>query len=520
MLNAQRTLSPALKITTPILDKDDTLLTQEALHFLLGLHQSFDKKRRILLQNRLTRQQRIDSGILPSFETPDHIKNGSWHVTNIPSDLQDRRVEITGPVDRKMVINALNSGANCFMADFEDATAPSWRNLLDGQYNLMDAVRRTITYTDPHHGKHYTLHDTPATLMVRPRGWHLDEKHIVIDGTPMSGSLFDMGLFLFHNHLALKTVNTGPYFYLPKIEHHDEAALWAEVFTYSEKTLGITPQTIKATVLIETLPAAFQMEDILYALKDYVVGLNCGRWDYLFSYIKTLRAHPAYILPDRANITMTAPFMAAYSHLLIDTCHKRGAFAMGGMAAFIPIKGDETANTLAMHKVRADKEREVKAGHDGTWVAHPALIPIAKGVFDTFMPTPNQLKKPISGKTYTAHDLLTPIKGEITEHGLRTNINVGLHYLNAWLQGQGCVPLNNLMEDAATAEICRTQVWQWLKHGAVLEDGPVITQNLFEDLFSQEVTNDISDKAVKLFKHLCLHDTLYDFLTLPAYQEL
>src|SRR3989441_6511819 len=405
------------------------------------------------------------------------VRDSEWRVAPAPKDLQDRRVEITGPTDRKMLINALNSGARVFMADFEDANAPTWSNLVEGQVNLIDAIERRIGFTSPE-GKEYRLNDRVATLVVRPRGWHLDERHVEVGGTPVSGSLLDFGLYFFHNAERLLTKGSGPYFYLPKLESHLEARLWNDVFNFAQDELGLPRGTIRATVLIETILAAFEMDEILYELKDHSAGLNCGRWDYIFSFIKKFRNRPDFVLPNRAQVTMDRPFLNSYVQLLIKTCHRRGIHAMGGMAAQIPIKNDPAANEKALDKVRQDKLREVKAGHDGTWVAHPGLVPIAKAIFDEYMKTPNQIHVKREEVSVSAKDLLAVPTGEITEAGLRLNINVGLQYLEAWLRGNGCVPIYNLMEDAATAEISRAQVWQWVRHKARLADGRVIGKEL------------------------------------------
>jgi malate synthase len=508
------------------------LLTPEALAFLADLERTFRATRAHLLAARAERQARLDAGELPDFlpETA-HIRAGDWRVGATPADLQDRRVEITGPTDPKMVINALNSGAKVFMADFEDATAPSWHNMVEGQFALMGAVRRTLTFTSPE-GKFYRLNDPIAVLVVRPRGWHLDEKHVLIDGAPMSGSLFDFGLYLFHNAREALARGTGPYFYLPKLESHHEAKLWDDVFRRAQDLLGLPVGTVKATVLIETLLAAFEADEILYALREHIVALNCGRWDYIFSIIKKLRAHPDRVLPDRAQITMTAPMMRAYTQYVIKVCHKRGAHAMGGMAAQIPIKNNPEANQAAFDKVRADKLREVTDGHDGTWVAHPGLVPVALEVFDAHMPTPNQVARQRDDVQVTAADLLAVPTGSKTEAGLRMNLSVGVQYVEAWLRGNGCVPLYNLMEDAATAEISRAQVWQWLKHGAVLDDGQRVTIALVGRLLSEELLKiraEVGDErfeggryqqAAGLFAEWSKAEVCPDFLTTPAYAYL
>jgi malate synthase len=450
----------------------------------------------------------------------------------LPADLTDRRVEITGPVDRKMIINALNSGASVFMADFEDSNSPTWRNVVEGQVNLADAVRGTIAYDDPDTGKRYRLHERVAVLMVRPRGWHLVERHVEVDARPIPAALFDFGVFLFHNAKLLLAKGTGPYFYLPKLQSHLEARLWNDVFVHSEKSLALPPGSIKATVLIETLPAAFEMDEILWELRDHAAGLNCGRWDYIFSFIKVHRNDPDAVLPDRSQITMDQGFLRAYAQLLIKTCHRRGAHAMGGMAAQIPIKSDPVANEKALAKVVADKRREVNDGHDGTWVAHPGLVPVARSVFDAAMPGPNQLTRLRDDVTVGEGDLLAVPAGTKTEAGLRWNLRVGVQYLEAWLRGVGCVPLYDLMEDAATAEISRTQVWQWLHHGAALEDGRRVTPALVRETLASEMATVRAEigpgrfesgrftDAIALFGSLILSPAFEEFLTLPAYELL
>src|SRR5882762_1703256 len=464
-----------LEVHAPLEPGFAEILTAEARRFLTTLARAFEPRRQELLTRRAERQRRLDAGELPDFlpETRS-IREANWTAAPIPADLTDRRVEITGPVDRKMIINALNSGARVFMADFEDSHAPTWRGTITGQINLLDAVRGTISYASPE-GKTYQLNDPPrrATLMVRPRGWHLVEKHILVDGDPVSASLFDFGLFFFHNAAELITRGTGPYFYLPKLESHLEPRLWTDVFNFAQDALGVPRGTIRATVLIETILAAFEMDEILYELREHSAGLNCGRWDYIFSFIKKFRNRSSAVLPDRAQVTMDRAFLKAYVDLLIHTCHRRSVHAMGGMAAQIPIKNDPVANDAALARVRADKLREVRAGHDGTWVAHPGLVPIAQAVFDQQMPGPNQLDVTRDDVRVTPAELLEIPTGTITTEGLRTNIDVGVRYLAAWLGGNGCVPINNLMEDAATAEICRTQIWQWLRHGARMADGRV-----------------------------------------------
>ena len=507
------------------------ILIGPAQALLVDLHRRFEPRRLALLAQRTKLQARWDAGALPDFRADTRtIRETGWTVAPIPGALLDRRIEITGPVDRKMVINALNSGANVFMADFEDSTAPTWDNLLDGQTNLRDAVAGTITFRNDD-GREYRLNDTTAVLMVRPRGWHLPENHVLVDGEPMSGALFDFALFAFHNARALAAKDRGPYFYLPKLQSMEEAALWNDVMEHVERALGVAIGTFKATVLIETLPAAFQMEEILYALRRRAVGLNCGRWDYIFSYLKTLRAHADRVLPDRGQIAMTVPFLRNYSQYLIDVCHRRGAFAMGGMAAQIPIKDDAAANDAALAKVRADKLREVTDGHDGTWVAHPALVPIAREVFDAHMPTPNQLHVKREGGQITRDALLAPCGGTITQAGFDNNVEVALRYVAAWLEGLGCVPIHHLMEDAATAEIARTQLWQWLHHedGLTFDDSAPITPARFDQALAAHAHALASsgqpgaakaEAAARLLGELVHSDALADFLTLSAYPQL
>ncbi len=505
------------------------ILTPEALAFVAALHRRFNARRVELLQARRARQARLSAGELPDFlpETR-HIRTGDWRVAPIPADLLDRRVEITGPVDRKMIINALNSGANVFMADFEDANSPTWHNNLEGQVNLADRWQRSIDFKDAATGKQYSLSPTPAVLMVRPRGWHLMEPGVTVDGEVVAGGLFDFGLYFFHNVRAQLAKGTGPYFYLPKLESHLEARLWNDVFVFAQAQLGIAPGTIKVTVLIETLPAAFEMDEILYELRDHMAGLNCGRWDYMFSFIKKLRANPAYVLPDRSQVVMGKAFLRAYSLLLIKTCHRRGAFAMGGMAAQIPNRKDPQANEAALLRVRADKEREAGDGHDGTWVAHPDLVPVAREVFDRLMPQANQLSRLREDVNISAAQLLEVHSGTKTEGGLRENIRVGVQYIEAWLRGKGAVPLYNLMEDAATAEISRAQVWQWIHYGITLEGGTVATPELLNRLMAEEMERVRKEvgaaaydggrftQAVQLFRDLSLADDFEDFLTVPA----
>jgi malate synthase len=519
-----------LRVMGPALPGSGVILTPEALAFVADLVRAFGARREALLARRREVQVRLDAGERFDFlpETAE-VRAGDWKVAKLPADLLDRRVEITGPVDRKMVINALNSGANVFMADFEDATSPTWENVIEGQRNMMDAVRRTITFTDPSSGKAYALAEKTATLFVRPRGWHLLEKHVEVDGQPISASLFDFGLFFFHNAKAALAGGTGPYFYLPKMESHLEARLWNDVFLHAQRALGLPTGTIKATVLIETLPAAFEMDEILYELREHSAGLNCGRWDYIFSFIKKLRNDLAYLLPDRAQVTMDKGFLRAYSTLLIQTCHRRGVHAMGGMAAQIPNKADPDANRAALEKVRADKLREVTAGHDGTWVAHPGLVPVAREVFDASMKGPNQIDKLLPDVRITAADLLAVPEGTMTEAGLRHNIKVGVQYLEAWLRGLGCVPLYGLMEDAATAEISRAQIWQQLRHEAMI-GGEKLTQTRLLRIVDEEMrklAETLGDppghrfpEARRLFEVVACAPELADFLTVPAYEHI
>ena len=506
-------------VTAPSAESQARVLTPEAIQFLVKLSRTFELRRRSLLEARIVRQQEIDDGWQPVFpaETAE-IRKSSWRVADVPADLMDRRVEITGPTDRKMIINALNSGASVFMADFEDSNSPTWQNVIEGQRNLQDAVNGTITHVSPE-GKRYELSEVPAVLMVRPRGWHLVEKHLQVDGQPISASLFDFGLFFFHNARALGRNGTGPYFYLPKLENRHEARLWNDVFEAAEHELGIAHGTIRATVLIETILAAFEMDEILWELRDYIAGLNCGRWDYIFSYIKKFRNHRSHLLPDRSSVTMTRHFLASYVNLLIATCHKRRAHAMGGMAAQIPIKDDPAANEVALAKVRADKLREVWAGHDGTWVAHPGLVPLAKSIFDTHMAFPNQVERLVSCAT-TPADLLSTPTGEITKEGLQINLDVGLRYLSAWLGGNGCVPIYNLMEDAATAEICRAQVWQWVRHRAMPESTVHEMLRTTVDKLRGKIADTRLDLAERLYVEMLDTSEFPDFLTLRAYDYL
>jgi malate synthase len=503
----------------------EEVLTPQAIEFAVELEREFGAERRRLLARRAEIQRRLDAGWKPDFlpETKT-IREGDWRVTPIPRDLEDRRVEITGPTDRKMVINALNCGANVFMADFEDANTPTWENLVEGQANLGDAVRRTIAFDDPQTGRHYSLNGQTAVLFVRPRGWHLPENHMLVDGEPMSGALFDFALFFFHNAKELVARGTGPYFYLPKLESHLEARLWNSVFLHAQARLGLPKGTIRATVLIETIMAAFEMDEILWELRDHSAGLNCGRWDYIFSFIKKFAEDPNCVMPDRGQVTMTTHFLRSYSLLLIKTCHRREIHAMGGMAAQIPIRDDPAANEAAMEKVRADKQREAGDGHDGTWVAHPGLVAIAKEIFDREMPQTNQTARKRKDVQVAPSDLLAVPKGTITEAGLRQNLNVGIGYIEAWLRGIGCVPLYNLMEDAATAEISRAQVWQWIRHGAKLDDGRTVDAALCRKLLAEELaklraanTGSGYNKAAELFSELTEARAFPEFLTLPAY---
>ncbi len=522
--------APQLTITAEAPGQDE-ILTPDAMEFLAQMAASFTPERNRLLAERDKRQTDIDAGQLPDFlEETQSVRDGDWKVAELPPEALDRRTEITGPVSRKMVINALNSGAQVFMADFEDANAPTWENCIEGQVNLRDAVNGSIEF-DGGNGKVYRLNEKHALLMVRPRGWHLDEKHVLQGDTPIPGAFFDFGLFLFHNHAALAKKGVHPFFYLPKMEHYLEARLWNDVISWSEDRLGLKNGTVKATVLIETLPAAFQMDEILFELRSRIQGLNCGRWDYIFSYIKTLRQQADYLLPDRAQITMDKGFLNAYSLLLIKTCHRRGAMAMGGMAAQIPIKGDDAANEAALAKVRADKKREATAGHDGTWVAHPGLEAIARAEFDAVMKSPNQLDRMREDVNISAEDLLKPVSGNITEEGFTSNIRVALLYLAAWLGGNGCVPIDNLMEDAATAEISRAQLWQWIRHpDARLQDGRDIDASNYRSTrthvlehLSGKVTGDEKrnlHKAAELLDKLVLDDDFAAFLTLEAYNQL
>ncbi len=521
-----------LQIKAKVNEEYKKILTEEALQFIINLEDAFRDRRMELLHRRVKVQKEIDSGKKPDFlKTTESIRNPDWKVADIPSDLTDRRVEITGPVDRKMIINALNSGANVFMADFEDSNSPTWSNNIEGQINLFDAVEGTISFANPE-GKQYKLNDKTATLMVRPRGWHLEEKNILYKGESLSASLFDFGLFFFHNAKKLIKKGSGPYFYLPKIESHLEARLWNDVFNMAQDELNIPRGTIRATVLIETILAAFEMEEILYELREHSAGLNCGRWDYIFSFIKKFRSYPDFVLPDRGQVTMTTHFLRSYSQLVIKTCHKRGIHAMGGMAAQIPIKNNIKANEEALAKVRADKEREVGDGHDGTWVAHPGLIQTAKEVFDRLMPEANQIGKKREDVKVSSTDLLEVPKGSITEDGLRLNINVAIQYLEAWLNGNGCVPIYDLMEDAATAEISRAQIWQWINLRGKLDDGREVTIELYKTFANDELEkikkmvgeekfcNGKYQDAMTLMNQLTENKNFDEFLTSIAYELL
>jgi len=510
----------------------DEILSEAAMDFVCSLASEFSPRVEELLALRVERQKAINAGEMPDFlpETAE-IRDSDWHVADVPADLRDRRVEITGPTDRKMIINALNSGAKVFMADCEDSLTPNWRNVVQGQINLRDAVNRNIELTS--NGKHYQLNKETATLIVRPRGWHLPEKHVLAGGKEVPGAFVDYGLYLFHNAQALKERGTGPYFYLPKLENHLEARLWSDVFKFSETAGIVSPGEIKVTVLIETILAAFEIDEILYELKDHIVGQNCGRWDYIFSFIKKFSQYPEFVLPDRAEVAMTTHFLRSYSQLVIKTCHRRRAYAIGGMAAQIPIKNDEQANIQALAKVRADKEREVTDGHDGTWVAHPALVPLAMQIFDEHMPGDNQLDRLREDVHVSAPDLLQVAKGKITEAGLRDNISIAVQYMAAWLGGNGCVPLNNLMEDAATAEISRAQVWQWVHHETgVLDEGRNVTYELFKTFLGEELEK-IREKvgeaqfssgnyehAAELMERITVQDEFAPFLTSVAYQDI
>jgi malate synthase len=511
----------------------EQVLTPQALQLLSDLHYRFEHRRQELLAARRLRQGELDAGALPDFlPATREIRAAHWRIGPVPADLQDRRVEITGPTDRKMIINALNAPVSAFMADFEDACSPTWENVVRGQVNLRAAIRRTIRHVERSTGRIYQLGARLATLIVRPRGWHLPEKHVTVDGVPVSAALFDFAIFIANNHEELARRGSGPYFYLPKMESHREARLWNDVFIATQDILGLPRGTIKATVLIETILAAFEMDEILYELREHIVGLNCGRWDYIFSVIKKFWKWPQFVLPDRTNVTMDRHFLRSYVDLLIQTTHRRGAHAMGGMAAQIPIRDDPAANAAAMARVRADKQREAQAGHDGTWIAHPGLAEIAREPFDALMRGPNQLQVERSDVRVSASDLLQVPKGPITEQGIRTCIRVGVQYLEAWLRGSGCVPLYHLMEDAATAEICRAQLWQWIHHGVHTDDGARVTLDRFDRLLSDEldrmhrelgrerVAAGLLPTAVRLFDQMTKQDTFEEFLTLRAYELL
>lgn len=530
---SSRSLPEGVELLAPVPAGCEGILTTAALEFVRDLERRFRFRRAQLLARREAQKKKLDQGWRPDFLPETRaIRDSAWTVAPVPAELLDRRVEITGPVDRKMVVNALNSGAQVFMADFEDASSPTFENLVRGQRNLADAIRREVDFTDAASGKHYALAERTAVLFARPRGWHLDERHVRVDGRSVSGSLFDFGLYFFHNAKELLARGSGPYFYLPKLESHLEARLWNETFEYAQDLLHLPHGTIKATVLIETILAAFEMNEILWELREHSAGLNCGRWDYIFSFIKKFRNDPACLMPDRGTVGMDRPFLAAYSQLLIQTCHRRGAHAMGGMAAQIPIKDDPAKNEAALAKVRADKEREAKNGHDGTWVAHPALVPIAREVLARSFQGPNQLEVRREDVRVGAAELLAVPSGTITEAGLRQNVSVGIAYLEAWLRGTGCVPLHHLMEDAATAEISRVQVWQQLRHGARLDDGRRVDAELVRRVLSEELAAfraRLGEErfaasrfalAGRLFEELVTHSELEDFLTLAAYRHL
>jgi malate synthase len=526
-------LPAGVEITGAIKPGFEKVLTKEAVAFVADLQRKFNARRVELLAARVERQKKLDAGEKPDFlpETKK-IRDSDWTVAPLPKDILDRRVELTGPVDRKMIINALNCGANVFMADFEDASTPTWANMVEGQLNLMDAVRRTIDYTDPTSGKAYKLNDKTAVLFVRPRGWHMLEQHMLVDGKPMSASLFDFGFYFFHNAKEALSRGTGPYFYLPKMESHLEARLWNDAFVAAQDALGVPQKSIKATVLIETILATFEMDEILWELKDHSAGLNCGRWDYIFSFIKKFREQAWSVLPDRGTVGMTSHFLRSYSQLLIKTCHRREVHAMGGMAAQIPIKNNPAANDEAMGRVHADKKREAGDGHDGTWVAHPGMVGIAKEEFDAVMKEPNQIARKRQDVHVSAADLITMPTGPKTEAGLRQNVAVGIGYVEAWLRGIGCVPLFNLMEDAATAEISRAQVWQWVRHNQKLDDGRAITKELVRQVVREEndrVKAQMGDEAfakgryedaAQLMIDLVEQPQFYEFLTLPAYDRI
>ncbi|MFV5696768.1 malate synthase A [Flavobacterium sp. ZT3R17] len=533
MIHQPETTEREFQFSTETNQHYPEILTDEAIEFLTDLHKNFNNKRLLLLEERKKQQVKFDAGALPCFPTETKsIRESNWRAAAIPKDLLDRRVEITGPVDRKMVINAMNSGAKTFMADFEDSTSPTWNNLMAGQQNLKDAVNKTITLDDPLKNKKYSLNEDTAVLIVRPRGLHLSEKNILIDGQQASGSLIDFGLYAFHNHSELIKNGTAPYFYLPKLEHYLEARWWNEVLEFAQEYLGEQNGTFKATVLIETITASFQLDEIIFELRDHIVGLNCGRWDYIFSYIKKLRNNPTFIVPNRDQVTMTSPFMSAYSQLVIQRCHKRNIHAIGGMAAQIPIKNDEQANTIAFNKVIADKEREAKNGHDGTWVAHPDLVSIAMTVFDKYMPTKNQIHIKRDDVHVTENDLLETPEGTITEEGVRKNISISVLYIASWLNGQGAAALHHLMEDAATAEISRSQLWQWLKNEVVLDNKKALNEKYYHRIAMEEfekIKKTVGDEnhekkkyrlAEQLLDTLVVNENFIEFLTIPGYQYI
>jgi malate synthase len=511
-----------VQLKGPVEGRAGEVLTAQALDFAARLQREFGPRRQELLRLRDERQKRLDAGEMPQFlVTTKSVRDSEWRVAKAPKDLEDRRVEITGPTDRKMLINALNSGARVFMADFEDANSPTWSNLVEGQVNLIDAIERRIDFTSPE-GKQYRLNDSVATLLVRPRGWHLEERHVLVDGKPMSGSLFDFGLYFFHNARRQLGKGSGPYFYLPKLESHLEARLWNDVFNFAQDDLGLPRGTIRATVLIETILAAFEMDEILYELRDHSSGLNAGRWDYIFSIIKKFRNRPDFVLPDRAQVTMTVPFMRAYTQLLVKTCHRRGAHAMGGMAAFIPSRRDPEVNRVALSKVKEDKDREAGDGFDGTWVAHPDLVPTATAAFDRVLgDRRNQLDKQRPDVNVTPAQLLdvTVPSGSITETGLRMNVSIGIQYVESWLRGVGAAAINNLMEDVATAEISRSQVWQWVRHSAQLAEGPRVDSDLVREIADEEMgrlKGGRFEDARKVFEEVALSEEFQPFLTLVA----
>jgi malate synthase len=533
MAQTRQQYAEGVEFTAPIPDEFAEILTPEAVSFVAKLSREFGGRVEEILQKRAERQEQIDAGEMPDFlpETRE-IREGEWKIASVPGDLQDRRVELTGPPDRKMTINALNSGSSTWMADFEDANCPTWHNMLESQFNLYEAARRTITYDDPKTGKQYELKEDLAVIIARPRGWHLFEKHMLVDGTQVPAGIFDFGLYFFHNTSTLMNLGSGPYFYLPKMESHLEARLWNDVFVMAQDELGIPQGTIKATVLIETILATFEMHEILYELREHSAGLNCGRWDYIFSYIKKFR-NKDLLLPNRAEVTMTVPFMRAYSLLTIKTCHERGAHAIGGMAAQIPSSNDPEWTEFAYNKVREDKEREANDGHDGTWVAHPGMVGTAREAFDAVMTGPNQIDTKLPDVNPTAEDLLEKPEGNITEDGFRNNVSVGIQYLAAWLAGRGAVPIFGLMEDTATAEISRAQVWQWIHNEkGVFDDGTEVTEDLFRQVLDEELEkikdlvgeeryrNDEFGKAAELFDRISTDDDFVEFLTYPGYEYL